>query len=255
MAQQRQWIEIDEIVNQYLDESEQPNHKFFKIWQIAYRGLSELGIDFFNQIKSVKLPIEPNYTVQLPPDFLNYTKVGILNGRGEVIPLTYNNKLTLYAQQSPDRLSKTQDNSIWDWYSWDSPVWFNYWNGYFYTQMFGVPSGSPFVGSFKIDNRTGVLMLNENYQFDYVILEYVASPTMGEVYRIPVQFREALIAYMAWIDIRSLPTTRRGALGDKRDRRHEFYNQRRLAWARYRPFNITEAYNFQIENQRKSIKS
>ncbi len=98
-------------------------------------------------------------------------------------------------------------------------------------------------------------MLNENYQFDYVILEYVASPTMGEVYRIPVQFREALIAYMAWIDIRSLPTTRRGALGDKRDRRHEFYNQRRLAWARYRPFSLEEAYNFQVENQRKSIKS
>jgi hypothetical protein len=255
MAQQGQWIDLDEIINQYIDESEQPNHKFFKLWQIAYRGLGELGIDFFAQIKSVKLPIEPNYTVQLPSDYLNYTKVGILNGQGEVIPLSYNNKLTTYAQFSPDRLSKTQDNSAWNWYSWDSPVWYNYWNGYFYSQLFGIPSGAPFVGSFKIDNNTGVLLLNEAFQFDYIILEYVSSPTQGEAYRIPIQFREALIAYLSWIDIRSLPTSRRGALGDKRNRRSEFYNQRRLAWARYRPFSLTEAYEFQLQNQRKSIKS
>lgn len=255
MAQERQWIEIDSVVNQYIDESEQSSHKFYKLWQIAYRGLSQLGIDFFSQIKSVKLPVQPNFTVTLPSDYLNYTKVGILNNRGEVIPLTYNNKLTTYAQFSADRVSKTQDNTVWNWYSWDTPVWFNYWNGQFYTQLFGIPSGAPFVGSFKIDNNTGIILLNENYSFDYIILEYVASPLQGEVYRIPIQFREALIAYMSWIDIRSLPTTRRGSLGDKRDRRSEFYNQRRLAWATYRPFNINEAYEFQIQNQRKSIKS
>ena len=255
MAQQRQWCDVDEMINQYIDEAELSNHKFFKLWQIANRGIKQLGIDFFNQIKSVKLPVEPNYTVQLPSDFLNYTKVGVLNGRGEVIPLIYNNKLTLYAQLSADRLEKTRDNSMWDWYSWDTPVWFNYWNGYSYTNMFGIPSGAPFVGSFKIDNNTGVLLLNEDFQFDYLIIEYVASQGIGEPLRIPEQFREALIAYLSWIDIRSLPTTRRGSLGDKEGRKREFYNQRRLAWARYRPFNITEAYNFQIENQRKSIKS
>lgn len=255
MGEPRQWCNVDEVINQYIDEAELPNHKFFKLWQIAYRGIQELGLDFFAQIKSVKLPIEPNYTVQLPSDFLNYTKVGILNGRGEVIPLSYNNKLTLYGQFSANRLEKTQDNTVWNWYSWDTPVWFNFWNGFSFNPIFGIPSGAPFVGSFKIDNNTGVILLNETFQFDYIILEYVANPTLGENIRLPIQFREALIAYLAWIDIRSLPTTRRGSLGDKRDRRHEFYNQRRLAWARYRPLNLNEVYEFQLQNQRKSIKA
>lgn len=255
MTQNRQWIDVDEVINQYIDESEQSNHKFYKLWQLAFRGLRELGVDFFNQIRSVKLPVQPNYTVQLPADYSNYTKVGILNGKGEVIPLTYNNKLTFYAQQSPNRLEKTKDNSVWDWYSWDTPVWYNYWNGYNYTQLFGIPSGAPFVGSFKIDNNTGVILLDEHFHFEYIILEYVAIPKQGEVQKLPFQFSEALIAYLAWLDVRSLPSSRRGSLGDKRDRRHEFYNQRRLAWARYRPFNINDAYNFQLENQRKSIKS
>lgn len=255
MAQQRQWIDIDESINQYIDESEQDNHKFFKLWQIAYRGIGEMGLDFFAQIKSVKLPVQPNYTVQLPADFANYTKVGVLNGKGEIIPMAYNNKLALYGQLSANRLEKTRDASVWDWYSWDTPVWFNYWNGEGLTPLFGIPSGAPSVGSFKIDNHTGVILLDEHFHFDYIILEYVAAVQQGEAYKIPVQFREALIAYLAWIDIRSLPTSRRGSLGDKRDRKHEFFNQRRLAWARYRPFNINEAYNFQLENQRKSVKS
>jgi hypothetical protein len=255
MSQHEAWIPIDECINSYIDESEQSIHKFYKLWQLCFRLMTDLGIDFFYQIKSVKLPINPNFTVNLPSDFLKWSKVGVLNDVGEVITLKYNDKLTTYAEFSPDRLQKTQDNTLFNWYWYNTPIWYNFWTGNSFTTLYGMPSGAPFVGNFKIDNNAGVILLNENFSYQYIILEYVASPQEGQQYYIPIQFKEAMIAGLAWLDIRSVPSSRRGNLGDKRDRRHEFYNQRRLAWARYRPLNIMEAYEWWLSSMRLTVKS
>ena len=77
----QQYVTIDTVVNMYLDRSEQGVHKYFKCWQIAFSGMEEMGLDFFYQVKSVKLPVNSNLTVNLPDDYLNYSKVGVLNSR------------------------------------------------------------------------------------------------------------------------------------------------------------------------------
>jgi hypothetical protein len=237
-----------------LDEAEQSIHKFYRLWQFGFRIMTDLGLDFFYQIKSVKLPVNPNYTVNLPSDFLNYSKVGVLNSRGEIIPLKYNDKLTTYAQFSQDRVQKTQDNTLFDYYRSNFPVWYNYWDGNVFTNIYGIPSGAPFIGSFKIDNSTGIILLDESFSYEYVMLEYVSSPKEGEPYYVPIQFKEAIIAGLAWYDIRSIPSKTHVNNSNVMMRRREFYNQRRLGWARYRPFNLMEAYEWTQTNQRLAVK-
>lgn len=254
MGQHQQWIEIDECINSYISESEQSIHKFYKLWQMAFRLMTDLGLDFFYQIRSVKLPVNPNYTVELPADYLNYSKVGVLNDIGEIIPLRYNDKLTTYAEFSAERVQKTQDDTLFNFFLFNTPIWYNYWTGNSFTTLYGLPSGAPFVGNFKIDNNAGLILLDESFFYDYIMLEYIASPQEGQVYYIPIQFKEAMIAGLAWLDIRSIPSSRRGTLGDKRDRRSEFYNQRRLAWARYRPLHLEEAYLWSQANTRLTVK-
>lgn len=253
-AQNRQWISVDECINAYMDESEQGNHKYFKLWNLAYRALTELGLDFFYSVKSVKLPVNANLTVTLPADYLNYTKVGILNAQGEIIPLSVNNNLTTAFDMQPSRLSQTQDPTVFTGYSPQGIVWWNYWNGYGLSNLYGLPSGSPFVGNFKIDNKNGVIVLDENFMFDYVMLEYISSPQQGQDYYVPIQFKEAVVSYLRWKDIISLPTSRKGSLGDKRDRRADYYNERRLAIARYDAVNLSDLYEWQLKNQRLGIK-
>ena len=53
----QQYVSLDTVINMYLDRSEQSIHKYYKCWQIAFSGMEELGLDFFYQIKSVKLPV------------------------------------------------------------------------------------------------------------------------------------------------------------------------------------------------------
>lgn len=254
MSQHEAWIPLDEAINAYIDEAELSVHKYFKLWQLAFRVMTELGIDFFYQIKSVKLPINPNFTVDLPSDYLKYSKVGVLNDVGEIIPLRYNDKLTTYAEFSSDRVQKTQDTTLFNFFLFNTPIWYNFWTGNSFTTLYGMSSGAPFIGNFKIDNNAGVILLNETFSYTYIMLEYVASPQQDQQYFIPIQFKEAMIAGLAWLDIRSIPSSRRGNLGDKRDRRHEFYNQRRLAWARYRPLNLQEAYEWAQANTRLTVK-
>lgn len=256
MSQARNYITIDSVINDYIDESEQSVHKYAKLYNIAVRGMEKLGLDFFYKIRTVKIPIDTtNYTAQLPNDYISYTKIGVLNSVGEIIPLKFNNKMTYYADQQPDRLALTQDNTLATWYQSDLPLWFNYWDGYGFQNIYGLPSGSPFVGSFNIDDSNGVVLLNQYFYYSYLMIEYLSSGNPDEPFRIPIQFREALLSFLAWRDIASMPSTRKGNLGDKRDRKQEFYNQRRIANAQFKPLYLMQAYEQNLDTQRMTVKA
>jgi hypothetical protein len=249
------YITLDECIYGYIDAAELSRNKYFKLRNLVFNAMTELGLDFFYQIRSVKLPINANFTVTLPANYLNYSKVGVFNSRGELIPLWYNQKLTTYADLLPDRLERTQDSSLFD-ASIANSTWYNYWEGGVYTNLYGVPSGAPFVGSFKIDNANGVILLNENFGYEYICLEYLGSPSEDEETGcpIPIQFKEAMIAYLSWKDIQHLPSSRRGNLGDKRDRKSNYFNERKNAIARWKPTHIEEAHQASMEQNRLTIK-
>jgi len=255
MSQHQPYITLDSCVLDYLNEAELSNNKYAKIWQLAYRGLEDLGLDFFYKVQSVKLPINSNLTVTLPQDYLQWTKVGVLNNAGEVVPLYYNDKLTTYADLMPDRITATQDsqNVVTGW-DYNNMYW-NYWNGYAYTNIYGVPSGTPRVGSFKIDTPNGVLLLNEKYQYEYVILEYMASPQQGTEYYLPVQFREALISWIRWKDIASMPSKNHINNSNVQIRRKDYYNDRRIAIARWKPIRDYDMYQVSQEMTRLTVRS
>jgi hypothetical protein len=253
MAQHQPYITLDSCINDYLNESEQSNNKYFKLFHLAFRGMEQLGLDFFYQVKSVKLPINANLTVDIPNDYLNWTKVGVLNDKSEIIPLYYNDKLTTYADLQSTRIEKTTDDTLSG--DWNNNTWCNYWNGENYTNIYGVPSGQPFVGNFKVDTANGVILLNQHFHYSYLMLEYVSSPVEGEDYYVPIQFREAIIAWLAWKDSNAKNIRSHMGLGDKRDKRHEFFNERRNAIARWKPIRQQEKYQASQEQTRLAVKS
>lgn len=249
-------VSLDSIINDYLSESEQSNHKYFRLWHIAFRLMDTLGIDFFYTIKSVKLPLNSNYTVTLPSDYGKWTKVGYLNNVGEVAPLKYNESLSTFGDLLPDRQAKITGNSvILNFYSPSSPTFYNYYNVNFgYGNLYGLPTTGSYGGQFKVDEANGVIILDTYWAWSDLMLEYRANPREGDEYYVPMEFREAIIAGLAWKDIANIPSGRKGNLGDKRDRRHEFYNERRLANARYKPFNLDQAYLASVEASRLTVK-
>ncbi len=255
MANTLSYIPLEQIINEYLDESEQSIHKYYKCHNLAFRGMTECGLDFFYKIKSVKLPINANKTVTIPSDCLQWNKIGALNSSGEVVPLKQNDKMTLFGGNLPDRIAKVEDATIDNFYTQDPYIFYNYWYDGAFCNLFGIPSGGYGVGQFKVDLSSGVILLNPDFAFPYVIMEYVAAPKDDENYYVPIQFKETIIFFLAWRDIAFLPNSRRGSLGDKRDRKHDYFTERRLAIARFTPLRLEQAYEDSIEGNRLTVKA
>lgn len=251
--QKQGYIVLDSVIQDYLNESEQSQSKYFKVFHIAFRGFEQLGLNFFYSVRTVKLPVLANLTVALPPDYQKWLKVGTLNSESEIIPLYYNDKLTTYADVSADRLSKTQDDTLLD--EFGPNTWCNYWNGAYYTNIYGVPSGAPFVGGFRIDTDNNLIVLDPGFSYDYLMLEYVATPTVGEDYYLPMEFREALIAWIYWRDGKAKSVRTHMALGTNRDNKHDFFTERRNAIAAYKPIRMSEKYQASQEMTRLCVKS
>ena len=70
-----------------------------------------------------------------------------------------------------------------------------------------------------------------------------------------MQFYEAIIAYIRWMDIASMPASTHVSLSAIQMRRHDYYNERRLAIARYKPLYLQDAFDWSTENQRLIAKS
>lgn len=247
------YIPLEECVNDYLDESEQGISKAVKCHNLAFRLMTELGLDAFYKVQTVELTVLANKTVVIPNN-LQWTKVGVKNERGDWIPLKQNDKLIKLAANLPDRITKVEDNTIGPIYNQNWNVFCNYWNGFAFVNLYGIPSGGYGVGQFSVDVSDGVIILNPDFAFPYVLVEGIIAPDGTETYYVPIQFKEAIIAGLAWLDIRNMPNGRKAGLGDKRDRRHEYYNQRRLALARFKPYREDQAYETNLENIRLTIK-
>lgn len=256
MAIQKQgWVLVDTCINEYLDRSEQSNHKYFKIWNIAFAGMQKMGLNFFYQIQTFKLPINSNFTVNRPDNYLKWCKVGVGNSCSEIIPLEYNGKLNLFADLQTNRIGKTQDNTLFNFYFGNSFIFYNFWNGVTFENLYGLPSGGPFVGNFKMDETNGLIVLNNHFQYPYCFLECLVSPKEGSEYRVPVEFEEALIAFMGWQDSFYKPSSSHMGGNDKERLKHNFYNELRLAKANFKPIHLEQAYEWNLKNSRLTVKA
>jgi hypothetical protein len=250
MSDRQGFINLQDPIHQYIDASEGSNHKFFKLWNIAVRGMEQLGLDAFFGVRTVVLPVSGNKTVTLPADCIQWGKVGYFNGSGEIVGLGRNKKLSNYAALHPDRIQKLADAGV----DLSSDVFHNYTYEGSVVHLYGLPPSQP-MGTFNVDEEQGVVILSPDCPLTEIALEYIPAMDQTVDLYIPVQFREAIIAFLSWQDIAHLPASRKGTLGDKRDRRHEFFEARRLAKARYKPFRPQEAIDQNRDSQRKTIKS
>jgi hypothetical protein len=255
MGQGQGWVSLESIIYDYINQAELSQNKYYKLFHLAFRAMEDLGLDFFYQIKCVKLPINSNKTVTLPEDYRNYTKLGVLNGLGELVPLKYNEKLTYVSDLLPTRAADTTSSNFVNYYSFSSPIFFNYWNGDSYVNLYGITGVGLYGGGFKIDDANGVILLDSSFGYTGLVLEYVANPDPNQDYRVPTQFREAIINWLAWKDIELMPPTRRGAISAVDRRRHEYFESRRRGIAQYRPFYLDQAYIAHLESSRLVVKA
>jgi hypothetical protein len=250
MKHTAKYCSLRETINFFISEANLPDSVFLRFWHLGYRGLEELGMDVTETVKTRILKVNDNKTVDLPGDYMQWSKVGVLNSAGEVATLRYNRNLTGYAATDVDRISLTartdsdSSASVLDFrnYAFDGQ----------YCNLFGVPGGLQNLGEFKVDDVQGVVLLDSQFSYTEIVLEYIASPVSDDEFLFPVQAREALISYIRW---KSIQSVRNIPANKIEQNRLEYYNQKRLARARLNPVRLTTANDVIRLNSRIGIKS
>jgi len=235
------------------------------IRNFALRGIREIGFDLGKKVKSLKLDIStsavaPN-TVNLPDDFVDLIKVGIVDSDG-VIRVFGNNKninysskyeLPLYqyddfnndplniesnkiADKVGDKTSTNNSPSGAD-NNLDYYVFENYLHQGGLGGLYGVGGGN-LVGEYRLNLDQNRIEVETNNGYSQVVIEYVADEGRSSDPEVHVYAEEALRSYIYYKIIErksSVPAN------EKARARTEYYNERRKANARLSNFTKEEA--------------
>lgn len=237
---------------------------------IALRGIREFGFDVTSRIKSLKRPINANNTIDLPTDYVDLVKIGIVGADGTVYVLNQNKNINYSRKESttttpvddeggPMYLSqnkvenRTDDKTSTtgaDVLSSDDPFESYVFRNYIYENtlggLYGIGGGHG-MGEYRINLDQNRIELDTSSDISEVVIEYVADEARSSNPLIHVYAEEALRSYMYYKLCERKSTV---PANEKMRARSEYYNERRKAKARLGNFTRDEA----LRTIRKNFK-
>jgi hypothetical protein len=233
-------LALDEIINGFLSEQDLPNSQFDRIQSIAIRGYRQLHYHSIGRPKQCELDVLPNKTSVLPCDLTNLLDIGVLNFKGELVSLTYDDKLGLYDSTNPQRTAQPIAPVILtnEDYLYTSPI-ANIDYPFFFMRQYGTGSSSD-LGFYKIDWKERVIIYNFGFNYSEVTLSYLPIAGDDGVYYVDPLFQEALIGFITW---RHMVGSRKYTTNDREEAKAYYDNQLRIARRAQSPLNPSEIYN------------
>ena len=267
----RDTISVEQIVNDFmltLDGDDYVNSpSSVVIRNYALRGIREMGFDIQKRIKSLKLSVNTsNDTVELPDDFVDYTKIGIIGGDGliyvfaenknQAAPMKYKtdaagNKIDSDSDGVYDRLDAKNDvGSRASLSDFESYTFRNFLYEGNIGRAYGI-GGGKYSGEFKINTEQNRIELYSTAGYSEIVIEYIADEARSTNPSIHVYAENALRSYIYYrlVERKSnVPNV------EKSRARQEYYNERRLANARIKSFTKEEALKTIRKNYKQSPK-
>jgi hypothetical protein len=237
---------------------------------VALRGIREFGFDVTARIKSLKRTINSNNTINLPSDYVDLVKIGIVGADGTVYVLNQNKNINYSRKVSgtttpvddkdgPTYLTQNEvenreddktSTTGADVLSSDDPFESYVFRNYIYENtlggLYGIGGGHG-MGEYRINLDQNRIELDTSSDITEVIIEYVADEARSSNPLIHVYAEEALRAYMYYKLCERKSTV---PANEKMRARSEYYNERRKAKARLGNFTRDEA----LRTIRKNFK-
>jgi len=245
---------------------------------IALRGIREMGFDVSNVVRSLKLDVSTsNNTVELPDDFVDLIKIGVVGSDGMVYVFSKNPNINYsqsYADSSGnavgtsssandgdsdgvfDRVDSKSSTSGADVGSdsmsdaFDSYVFRNFVHGTDQGRLYGVGGGHK-SGSYRVNLDQNRIELDTSSNYSQIVIEYIADQARATNPTIHLYVEEALRCYIYYKLIERKSNV---PLSEKSRAKSEYYNERRKANARMKSFSKEDALQVIRQNFRQSPK-
>lgn len=182
-----------------LDELDKSVADLDKLWLLGFRAIVSMNFSVAGQTITIRIPVSPNKTVPFPPNCLSWTKIGLLDDKGQINTLKINNALTTFRDNNPNRLQDlTPDinNSIGNIAL--VPYYSNYYYGGGCFQLYGVGNGVITYGDCKVDEVNRIIILDPDFKYDSIMFEFIDCPQKNNDYQFFTCLQEAVIAFIKW---------------------------------------------------------
>ena len=268
----RNYVPLKQVINDFmisLDGNDYAAHASdAAVKNFALRGLRELGFDMLKVIRSLKLSVNTaNNTAELPDDYVDWSKVGVVGADGLVYVLGENKNIN-YSQKYSTSSGSTYDadgdglldreddktggstggGAVDD--GFGSYIFRNYVYGNNQGQLYGM-GGGRYQGEFRINLDQNRIEIKSNSNVTDLVIEYVADEARSSNPQVHAYAEEALIAYIYYKLVE-----RKAAVpyNEKMRARQEYYNERRKANARMKSFTKEEALKTIRKNYKQAPK-
>ena len=267
----RDTVTIDQIVNDFILTSSGDDYvadaSNTVVRNFALRGIREMGFDMLKQVKSLKLTINKTLnTVDLPDDFVDLIKIGIVGQDGLVHVFGENKNINISNKYKTDAAGNPIDSDsdgVYDrerdrdvtnvgegFKQYDSYVFRNYLYESTEGRLYGV-GGGQYGGEYRMNAEDNRIELGTGIDATQVVVEYIADEARSSNPRIHLYAENALRSYMYYRLIERKSTV---PANEKMRARQEYYNERRLANARIKAFSKEEALKTIRKNYQQSPK-
>jgi len=268
----RNYIPLTQVVNDFivtLDTDDYvSNAPDNTIRSFALRGIREMGFDMLKVVRSLKMPVSSNNTIELPDDYVDWSKVGVVGTDGLVYVLGENKNLNVSQTYDLDGSGDPQDVDGDGFYDrvdsksatssgspasdagiadgMESYIFRNFVHENNQGRLYGIGGGN-YYGEFRVNLDQNRLELKSNSSISEVVIEYVADEARSVNPRVHIYAEEALRSFIYYKMIErkaSVPAN------EKARARQEYYNERRKANARMKSFTKEEL----LKTIRKNFK-
>lgn len=273
----RNYITLDQVISDFIitidNDDYAANVSDHLVRTFALRGIREMGFDMMKRVRSIKLNVDrSNNTCELPDDYVNWTKIGVVSDEGIVYVLGENKNLNMSQKYVYDSLgnkldsdndglydrvdskgptnsgSPNADEQIQD--GFESYIFRNFVYENTYGGLYGA-GGGHYYGEFRINEDQNRIELSTTRDINEIVIEYICDEALSQNPSVNVYAEEALRAYIYYRIIErkaSVPAN------EKSRARSEYYNERRKANARIKSFTKEEALKTIRKNFKQSPK-
>lgn len=250
-----QYSTLEEIVNNFMYEQDDDSYVSQvdrgRVALFGKKGVRELYFDVVNEIISIELDLNPQLTIALPHDYINYTRISWVDVRGKLHPLAidYSNNLAqAYLQDNNydflydingDILKGSHIQNLPE---NDAILGDGDSNQEFVTTLnsrgFNTDRSKIFKnGSFRIDKTKGVIQFSSIVTGRTIVLDYISD---GLFQRLDSEIKIHKFAEEAlynWIYFKLIKRKRSVPEREKARAEREWFTSRRLAKKRISPIN------------------
>ena len=234
---------LDKVVRGLIiEQGKNSENEYQRFAQLGIFGLKELSFDTLRQIKTKKITVKSNGSVDLPDDYVTYLKIGKHGNDDRVHWLALDSKRYLGTDSKSNTSSGETDDYAY--------VFRNYLLNGERGQMYGLGGGNNANGYYREDKDNNTILFSSGNVGDEIVLEYISDGITGlssDQIRVHVFSEEALRSFIHW---KSIQRKRNIPQYEKEGARRDYYNEKRLARARMSKFTKEEALTY----SRKAFK-